>query len=218
MHLINMIKGIPLSLTFCFLLPVHVLLCQSDKGIIRTHYPKGSVYQEYQISLPDSNINGYFKRYTPMGKLLISGQFKNNQRSGRWVWFPNTEATYRDTVEVYDYDAKAEIYFRDTLVKGPRYPGGDSEFQNDIAKQLNFPKELITKYIGKRIIAQIKLGCTGRITEVNFSAKSDFRDKLIEAGIVSALTKEYPLWIPCKDPLWDSLSIRYSIPFLIKAN
>jgi hypothetical protein len=192
------------------------LFGQSDTTVIQTFYPNQSVYDEYQISLPDSNKNGYFKRFTKTGRLHITGQYKNNERTGKWVWFPYTEARYRDTVEVYDYDTRTEIYFRDTAVTAPRYPGGDAEFGNDVGRQLIFPNELMTKYDGKSITAYYKLSCTGKITDVKFTVKCDFRDKVIEDIIIAALTKDYPLWIPCKDPSWDNLTIRFGLPITIK--
>jgi hypothetical protein len=181
------------SITTLLLFYTAFLFGQSATTVIQTYYPNQSVYDEYQISLPDSNKNGYFKRFTNTGKIYTTGQYKNNERTGRWVWFPYTEARYRDTVQVYDYDTKTEIYFRDTAIKGPRYPGGDSEFANDVGRQLRLPSELVTKYDGKTITAKYKLSCTGKITDIKFTVKCDFRDKVIEDMIVAALTKDYLL-------------------------
>jgi hypothetical protein len=188
------------------------LFGQKETTVIQTYYPNQSVYDEYQISFPDSSKNGYFKRFTKTGRICASGQYKNNERIGIWVWFPYTEARFRDTVEIYDYDTRKEVFFKDTANKMPRYPGGYDEFGIDLGKSLKFPIELLQKYDGKTIIAQYKLSCDGKISDVKFSPKSHFRDKTVEDLIVNALTKEYYLWIPCKDGSWDSNAIGFNMP------
>jgi hypothetical protein len=168
--------------------------------VIQTFYPNHSVYEEYTISLPDSLQNGGYKRFTQGGRIWVAGDFKNNLKSGIWIWYVNTEARVRDTVEVYNYDKREQIFFNyDRSLGGSEYIGGFQEFRFDFEKSLKIKEVWIEKYQDKKITVCFKVNCSGEIYDLKFDLMSQFRDAEIEAAIKRALMETAPFWKKCGD-------------------
>jgi len=192
------------------------LLCQNDTIIVKSFNPN-QILCENQVTLPDSVKNGYIKCNTKEGKPLVSGQYTNNQRSGIWIWYENKNVRYTDTSEIYDYDKKKVIFCRDTSLKGPRYPGGYNDFTNDIRKGIKIPKELLKEYDGKKIIAVFSLSCEGKVSDISFHPKSEFKNSVIESLVIDALKQNYDLWIPCKDSnWWNTFGVKFNLPLIVR--
>ncbi len=182
------------TLLCCFGL---VAYAQKDSTVIKKYNTKEILISEYQVSLPDSAYNGYCKTYTNGGQLLSSGYYKNKQRVGIWIWYQHHESRHRDTLEIYDYGNKKELFSTFPKVNAPRFAGGEGQARAHMLENIQYPEYVYTKYAGKTLKMMYKTNCNGQIIEVKPNLSSEVKDAEVEELVKKALMTPYSYVIPC---------------------
>src|SRR5690242_11714372 len=107
-HILKSMR-IPLSISAILI----ATLCFGQEGPInKTYYPKGAVYEEFEINPIDSSKNGRYSRYNDFSKLIARGQYKNGTKNGIWeFYFYNSPRDSMRLLERYNYDTRAQLSY-----------------------------------------------------------------------------------------------------------
>ncbi len=172
---------------------------QTDTIIKKTYFSNTKVCEEYQVTLPDSIKNGYYKRYSEYGKPVSEGRYKNNEKIGVWNYYPYMVSD-TGVLEIYDYDRKQELYYnKNSEYSGiPHYPGGFYEFHTDIVNHIKqkIDWNITKKYKGKSVMVNFvidKQSCS--VTDIAIEQyTNEIKDKFLEEIIISVF-QDSPNWI-----------------------
>lgn len=134
------------------------------KKIIETD-KKNSIKEKYYVHKKQRNIKqGEYQRYL-RGKLIITGQFSNNKKSGVWTYFDSD-----NTIDLkYDYDNDSVVFYsnfdQDTsdLDRPLIYLGSEVEARTIVSRNLSYPE--LAQENGKQgtVLVDIYFGKDGEI-------------------------------------------------------
>jgi hypothetical protein len=195
-----------------------IAFSQNDTALIKTYYSNGKIFQEYQAILPDSTPIGNFKSYNTYGTVASEGSYSKGNKVGIWTYLSNG-AMASEVVQKYNYDKQEEIYFNYNFEEArgmPRFPGGRSEFENYVAKEVNkkVSKELRDNYKGKTIAVSFQIDKkTAQVINVKiwgYHPSTEINSGNIE-DLLIAIVQGSPKWILSKNMTTNTVTA-FSLP------